>query len=220
MPYDLIVFDWDGTLMNSTPAITRSIQKACADLGLPVPDDSVASWVIGLGLEDAIRKAVPDLRQADVPRYIERYRWHYLQRDPELPLFEGVVELLTELADSSVLTAVATGKSRIGLERVLERTGLRPMFQATRCADETHPKPHPAMLLELSAELGVDPGRVLMIGDTTHDLAMARAAGANGWGVVHGAHPRHELEAFGAQALFDSIPHIHETLRGHGVLGS
>lgn len=219
MPYDLIVFDWDGTLMNSTPAITRSIQGACADLGLPVPDDSVASWVIGLGLEDAIRRAAPDLRQSDVPRYIERYRWHYLQRDPELPLFDGATELLAALADSPVLTAVATGKSRIGLERVLERTGLRPMFQATRCADETHPKPHPAMLLEISAELGVDPARVLMIGDTTHDLAMARAAGAAGWGVVHGAHSRQELEAFGAQPLFDSIAQIHRALESQGVLG-
>ncbi len=164
MGYSLVVFDWDGTLMDSTHSIVAAIQGACRDLDLPVPSASSASWVIGLSLESALRRAVPELTQAMVPRFLERYRTHYLLRDSELRLFEGVRELLADLASQDVRLAVATGKSRVGLNRALAATGLGPLFDATRTADETFSKPHPAMLQELMHELGHEADAVVMVG--------------------------------------------------------
>lgn len=193
--FDLIVFDWDGTLMDSAAAIVHAIQASCRDLGLPEPSDERARYVIGLGLGDALRHAVPELRESDYPRMIERYRHHYLSRDHELTLFDGVEALLAELAARGRMLGVATGKSRAGLDRVLSNTGLGVHFHATRCADECFSKPHPAMLDELMGELGVMPERTLMVGDTTHDLQMAKNAGVAALGVSFGAHPRAALEA-------------------------
>src|SRR5690606_5350841 len=132
MSYSLVVFDWDGTLMDSTPAIIAAMQSACRDMGLPVPPDEAASWVIGLGLADALRTAVPTLKESDWQPFAERYRYHYLTRDPEVRLFEGVDALLQKLAQSGVQLAVATGKSRKGLDRSLRSTGLTGRFHATR----------------------------------------------------------------------------------------
>ena len=186
--FDLIVFDWDGTLMDSTAHITRSIQAACRDLGLPVPADEAASYVIGLGLRDALQIAAPTLDPSDYPRLADRYRYHFLLKDSQIELFKGARELLEELRDAGYLLAVATGKSRVGLNRALDAAGLMRMFDGTRCADETFSKPHPAMLHELTRELGQDLGRTVMIGDTTHDLQMAQNAGTAGIGVAYGAH--------------------------------
>ena len=193
--FDLIVFDWDGTLMDSAAAIVHAIQASCRDLGLPEPSDERARYVIGLGLGDALRHAVPELRESDYPRMIERYRHHYLSRDHELTLFDGVEALLAELSARGRMLGVATGKSRAGLDRVLGNTGLGVHFHATRCADECFSKPHPAMLDELMGELGVMPERTLMVGDTTHDLQMAKNAGVAVLAVSFGAHPRAALEA-------------------------
>lgn len=193
--FELIVFDWDGTLLDSAAAIVRSIQASCADLGVPEPSDEQARYVIGLGLGDALRHAVPALNEGDYPRLIERYRVHFLARDQELQLFAGVRELLPELVRRGHLLGVATGKSRPGLDRALGFTGLGEHFLATRCADESFSKPHPAMLEELMAELGVSPERTLMVGDTTHDLQMAKNAGVQALGVGFGAHPLAALEA-------------------------
>lgn len=204
----LVVFDWDGTLMDSTHAITAAIQRAAADLGLPVPSREQASWVIGLGLHDALARAVPELPATDVPRFVEAYRRHYLLRDPELVLFEGAVELLDELLGRGCRLAVATGKSRVGLDRALAQTGLRDRFESTRCADETHAKPHPAMLLQLMDELGAEPQHTWMVGDTTHDLDMAAAAGTHAIGVLWGAHPRDELLSRSPRALVSSIAEL------------
>ena len=192
--FDLVVFDWDGTLMDSTDVIATSIQRACVDLGLPVPSDQRASHVIGLGLSDALAYAVPELPRARFPEMIERYRHHYLSRDADLPLFPGVREILAALKEEGHYVAVATGKSRVGLERALDHTGLRPLFDATRCADECRSKPDPAMLFELGDELGVRNARMLMVGDTTHDLLMASNAGAASVGVSYGAHAARALE--------------------------
>src|SRR5690606_10241917 len=156
MQYSLVVFDWDGTLMDSTPAIVAAMQAACRDLGLPVPPDEVASWVIGLGLDDATRTAVPTLRDDQWPAFAERYRFHYLTRDPELRLFDGVESMIEDLANRGVRLAVATGKSRRGLDRALRATGLHDAFHTPRCADETHSKPHRAMLLEIMEELDIE----------------------------------------------------------------
>ena len=191
--FDLIVFDWDGTLMDSTSTIVRCIQAAARDLGLPIPDKSAASYVIGLGLQDAMQAAIPDVDPKYYPRIVERYRHHYLGQDQDLSLFDGVREMLEDLAHQGYFLAVATGKSRVGLNRALNTTKLLTMFDATRCADETFSKPHPAMLQELTRELGQEMQRTLMIGDTTHDLQMAINAGAAGVAVEFGAHPVKQL---------------------------
>jgi phosphoglycolate phosphatase len=191
--FDLIVFDWDGTLMDSTAHIARSIQAACRDLSLPVPDYEAASYVIGLGLREALQIAAPTLDPAGYPRLVERYRFHFLLKDPEITLFDGVREMLVELRDTGYLLGVATGKSRVGLNRALDQAHLTSLFDCTRCADETFSKPHPAMLHELTRELGQDLARTVMVGDTTHDLLMAQNAGAAGVGVAYGAHSQDSL---------------------------
>src|SRR5690606_752803 len=154
-----------------------------------------ARYVIGLGLGDALRHAVPDLDEASYPRMVERYRHHYLSSDHELTLFDGVAEMIDALAARGHLLAVATGKSRLGLDRALGHSGLGAYFHATRCADECFSKPHPAMLEELMDELGAVPERTLMIGDTTHDLQMAKNARTAGLAVGFGAHPVEVLAA-------------------------
>lgn len=212
MAYGLVVFDWDGTLMDSTHSIVAAIQAACRDLELPVPTAAQASWVIGLSLEGALRRAVPQLTPAMMPRFLERYRIHFLLRDPELRLFDGVEPLLEDLANRNVRLAVATGKSRVGLNRVLDATGLRRYFDATRCADETFGKPHPAMLNELMGELDADPEGVIMVGDTSHDMQMASNAGVHGLGVSYGAHPVKEILGCGPQAVVDDVPAMKEWL--------
>jgi len=208
--YSLVVFDWDGTLMDSTNGIVTALQGACRDLDLPVPTASEASWVIGLSLESAVRRAVPTLTQAQLPQFLERYRIHYLLRDPDLKLFDGINTLLSDLAACNVQLAVATGKSRVGLNRVLAATGLKSMFGATRTADETFSKPHPAMLQELMEELDVQPDRVIMVGDTSHDLNMAKNAGVHGLGVTYGAHTPQELLGCAPQALVDDVVALRE----------
>jgi phosphoglycolate phosphatase len=213
--FDLIVFDWDGTLMDSTGTIVRCIQASARDLGLPVPDQRSASYVIGLGLQDAMEAVLPDLDSKYYPFMVERYRHHYLAQDQELTLFQGVPEMLADLAHQGYFLAVATGKSRVGLNRALHTTKLLSLFDATRCADETFSKPHPAMLLELTRELGQDLKRTLMIGDTTHDLQMALNAGASGVGVHYGAHTPEELKSLNPLYTADSVALLHAWLNEH-----
>lgn len=210
--FDVVVFDWDGTLSDSTAAIARAIQDAAADLGLPVPDDATASHVIGLGLHEALARAVPTLPAERIPEYSARYRVHYFAREAELVLFPGALELIAELRAAGVRLGIATGKSQRGLQRALASAGLEAQFAATRCADQTHPKPHPAMLLELADELMVTPQRMLMVGDTTHDLQMAEAASAAAVGLTQGAHPEEQLAACRPLALFDSLGQLHQWL--------
>jgi len=207
-PFDLVVFDWDGTVVDSTAMIARSIQKAAADLGLRVPSLERASHVIGLGLRDALAAAVPDLAADRIEAFTERYRHHYIAIEQEIVLFSGIRELLVELTESGAVLAVATGKSRRGLDRSFAATGLGMFFAESRCADETHPKPHPAMLHEITAALAMSRQRTVMIGDTTHDLAMARSAGTASIGVTYGAHPRAQLVAEGALALVDDVAEL------------
>lgn len=206
--FDLIVFDWDGTLMDSAAAIVHAIQAASLDLGLPAPAEPQARHVIGLGLVDALQRAVPELPEHEYPRMVERYRHHYLSRDHELVLFEGIEALLEELAERGFMLAVATGKSRLGLDRALTHSGLGPCFQSLRCADQCHSKPHPQMLEELMEELGAVPERTLMIGDTTHDLQMAKNAGTGGLGVSYGAHPGAELRALNPLGCVDTVEEL------------
>jgi phosphoglycolate phosphatase len=210
--YSLVVFDWDGTLMDSTVGITIAIQEAARDLGLPVPDRERASHVIGLGLHDALRAAVPDLPQQKYAEFVEAYRRHFLVRQDEMGLFPGVREMLEELVARGHRLAVATGKSRRGLDHQFGLTGLGELFVASRCADESKPKPHPAMLLELMDELAMARRELLMIGDTSHDLGMAQSAGVDAVAVGYGAHPIESLSAWNPRASVRSIAELRQWL--------
>lgn len=214
--FALIVFDWDGTLVDSTAIIASCLQAACRDIGEPVPDDAAARFVIGLGLRDALTHVAPSLSVDRYPELSARYRDHYLARDPDIPLFEGARALLDELAQAGYLLAVATGKTRLGLDRALAAHDLVERFHATRCADEGRPKPHPDMLLHLMAELGVPPARTLMIGDTTHDLAVAHGAGANALAVAYGAHEPEGLAALAPLATVHSVAELRSWLARNG----
>lgn len=186
--FDLIAFDWDGTLYDSTAAIVRSIQAAVRDVGGTVPSAEAAAYVIGMALVPALAHAAPDVPRERYDALANRYRYHYLQLQNELSLFDGVLPLLDALRARGHWLAVATGKSRRGLNEVLQTVDLRGRFDSSRTADETAGKPHPLMLQELMAEFDVAPERVLMIGDTTHDLQMAHNAGCASVGVGYGAH--------------------------------
>ena len=211
--YDLIVFDWDGTVMDSTAVIAGSIQAACRDLDLPVPSDAAARHVIGMGLAEALQHAVPNAPESIYGLLVERYRHHFLVQDEAIPLFAGAREAIAELYDAGYLLAVATGKSRHGLDRVLQSSGLQSYFHATRTADVTFSKPHPAMLLEIMDELGMMRERVLMVGDTTHDLQMAINAGVDAVGMTQGAHPAEQLRELQPRALLDDFAGLRDWFR-------
>lgn len=217
--FELVVFDWDGTLADSTAIITDAIRAACADVGAAVPDRATASFVIGLGLADALAHIAPGLSPAGQRQLSERYRHHYLARDAEIPLFEGVPAMLDELEAAGVRLAVATGKTRVGLDRALAKLGLAGRFHATRCSDEGLPKPHPGMLLHLMDRLGAAAPATLMIGDTTHDLDLARNAGASAVAVAYGAHPPAGLEARGPLATLHSVAELRRWLATNLVEG-
>jgi phosphoglycolate phosphatase len=213
--FDLIAFDWDGTLFDSTALIVRSLQNACRDLELPVPDDQRAAYVIGLGLHDALRHAVPGLPSERYPELGTCYRHHYLSSQHELSLFDGTLEMLRALKARHHFLTVATGKNRRGLDDVLALTELRGLFDGSRTADETASKPHPRMLQELMAEFGVEPARTLMIGDTTHDLQMAANAAAPAVGVSFGAHDHEAFEPFAPLFVAHSTRELHRWLLDH-----
>ena len=214
--FDLVVFDWDGTVMDSTGTIVTCIQEAARDLGYEVPHDSVASYVIGLGLNDALQHAVPSLPAAEYPKLVQRYVTHWRAREHEMTLFDGMRELLAELKGRDIKLAVATGKSRAGLDRSMTHGGLDGMFDWSRCADETHSKPHPQMLHDLLDRFMVEPARTLMIGDSTHDSQMALNAGVPALSVTYGAHPREQLETVAALAIVDSVGQLRHWLQQHG----
>ena len=213
--YPLLVFDWDGTLIDSAAAIVESLQSACTDIGLKRPEDARARHIIGLGLKDALHYLVPELDERDYSRLVERYRVHFLARDRETTLFAGIETGLTALRERGHLLAIATGKSRRGLERALDQTGLRTHFTASRCADEGYSKPHPGMLQAVMEELCIGEERTLMIGDTTHDLQMAANAGVRGLAVSYGAHPRGALLVECPEACVDTVDELLGWLATH-----
>ncbi len=192
--FRLLVFDWDGTLMDSAGRIVACMQAAAQDLGIDVPSETAVRNIIGLGLREALTQLYPDDVEQILTPLVERYRHYYLGADTTpSPLFPGAFEVLRQLNEAGYLMAVATGKGRPGLDRVLEETATGPLFHATRCADEGFSKPHPDMLFQLMDELGADPGETLMIGDTEYDLQMAANAGVAGLAVTCGAHEAERL---------------------------
>jgi phosphoglycolate phosphatase len=210
--YDLIAFDWDGTLFDSTAIITRCIQNAVRDVGGTVPGDKEAAYVIGMGLMQALAHAAPDVPADKYPLLGERYRFHYMAHQNDLSLFTGVLELLDDLKQRHHWLAVATGKSRRGLDEVLHTVQLKGVFNGSRTADETAGKPHPRMLQELMREFGVEPERTLMIGDTTHDLQMALNAGCPSVGVSYGAHEPEAFHALQPLHVAHSVRDLHDWL--------
>jgi len=213
--FDLIAFDWDGTLFDSTAIITRCIQAAVADVGGTVPSDKDASYVIGLGLMQALAHAAPDVPKEKYPLLGARYKHHYVLHQNDISLFDGVLSMLDALKAAGHLLAVATGKSRSGLNEALQAVELRGVFDGSRTADETAGKPHPLMLQELMAEFGVPPERVLMIGDTTHDLQLALNAGCASVGVSYGAHEPAAFTPLQPRHVAHSVAELHTWLLAH-----
>lgn len=210
--FDLIAFDWDGTVADSTAIITRSIQEAVRDVGGTVPSDEQASYVIGMALMPALAHAAPDVPPEKHAELGNRYRYHFFKHQNDICLFKGILPLLTELRTRGHWLAVATGKSRMGLNHAFQDEQLRGMFDGSRTADETAGKPSPLMLQELMAEFGVEPERVLMIGDTTHDLQMAMNAGCASVGVSYGAHAPDQFGALGPLFIAESVAELHRWL--------
>lgn len=212
-PFDLVVFDWDGTLMDSQARIVACIQAAFEDAGVPAPSQEAASDIIGLGLEEAMARLWPGSSADQRSQVVIHYRRHFLvTNEIRSELFPGAGEMLSRLSDQGYLLAVATGKSRAGLDKELDRTGLGALFQATRCADETFSKPNPQMLHELMDELGVQASRTLMVGDTEYDLQMAINARARSLAVCHGVHDAQRLLACGPLACLESLQEIPDWL--------
>lgn len=213
--FELLVFDWDGTLMDSEARIVACVREAVREIGLEVPPDSAIRNIIGLGLSEAVIALFPEADSQLVGEISDRYREHFLfQNQTPMPLFEGVEETLQELASRGHLMAVATGKSRRGLERSLEHTGLGELFHITRCADEAFSKPHPEMLLQIMDQLGVDPRDTLMIGDTEYDMEMATNAGSAALAVSCGVHETERLLRHGPLDCLARVPDMPAWLDG------
>ena len=213
--FDLIAFDWDGTLFDSTAIIVRCIQLAVADVGGAVPSDRDAAYVIGMGLMEALAHAAPDVPRERYAELGAAYRRHYIHHQDDLSLFEGVLPMLADLRAREHRLAVATGKSRRGLDDVLRTVQLAGVFDGSRTADETAGKPDPRMLHELMEEFGTEPQRTLMIGDTTHDLQMALNAGCPSVAVSYGAHLPDGFEALRPRAIVHSVQELHRWLLGN-----
>ena len=210
--FDLIAFDWDGTLFDSTAIITRCIQLAVGDVGGTVPNDQDAAYVIGLGLMQALAHAAPDVPQSRYPELGARYKHHYTAHQNDISLFNGVLGMLADLKSRKHVLTVATGKSRLGLDEALNAVELKGVFDGSRTADETAGKPHPRMLNELMAQFGVEPARTLMIGDTTHDLQMAINAQCPSVGVSYGAHKPDAFHALAPLYIAHSVQSLHQWL--------
>jgi phosphoglycolate phosphatase len=210
--FDLIAFDWDGTLFDSTKIIVRCIQRAVEDVGGAVPGDKEAAYVIGMGLMQALAHAAPDVPQDKYPELGARYRHHYTTHQDDLVLFDGVMPMLRELKARHHWLAVATGKSRRGLDDALRSSQLHGVFDGSRTADETAGKPHPRMLEELMREFRTGRERTLMIGDTTHDLQMAVNAGCPAIGVSYGAHEPGEFGSLSPLVIAHSVGELHRWL--------
>ena len=210
--FDLIAFDWDGTLFDSTKIIVRCIQKAVADVGGAVPTDQAAAYVIGMGLMEALAHAAPDVPRDRYADLGAAYRRHYVTHQEDLSLFDGILPMLADLRARQHWLAVATGKSRRGLDDALRAVELAGVFDGSRTADETAGKPDPRMLHELMGEFGTEPHRTLMIGDTTHDLQMALNAGCPSVAVSYGAHTTEGFEALRPVAIVHSVRELHDWL--------
>lgn len=213
-PFQLVVFDWDGTVVDSLARIVSSMQLAAEDLSLTPSTRDAVHNIVGLALDDAISRLHPELDQYGIQRMHDRYAFHYVEgdRNPS-PFFPGMSELLQQLHGSGVLLSVATGKSRKGLDRIMQAHQVEPLFHSSRCADETRSKPEPHMLLEILDFHKVSPADAVMIGDTEFDLEMARRAGVASVGVTWGAHDITRLRRHGPKICVDTVDALSQWLR-------
>lgn len=212
--YKMVVFDWDGTLMDSAAKIVNCFRSAARDVGAPVPAPEAVRGIIGLGLNEALDTLFPGTGEGVRRRLTESYREHFLERDgTRTALFPGVAEGLATLREDDYLLAIATGKARRGLDRVLDETGIRHLFAASRCVDEAQSKPHPQMLRDLLAETGIGAGDALMVGDTTFDLQMAAAADMDALAVSYGAHPVEPLLAENPRGCLEEFEEVVQWIR-------
>jgi phosphoglycolate phosphatase len=205
--YELLIFDWDGTLINSEANIVSCMKAAISDLQLPLVSDGEIKNIIGLGLTEALTALYPDIDTNTATRLTDRYRFHFLTSEPSEP-FQGVTETLAHLNEAEYLMAVATGKGRKGLDKALSATGYDALFHVSRCADETRSKPHPQMLYEILDFVGVEAENALMIGDTEYDINMANNAGLDSIAVTYGVHERERLAQCNPTTLIDSFTEL------------
>lgn len=213
--YELIVFDWDGTLMDSEARIVACMRHAARDAGVAPPSDAATRDIIGLGLREAVQRLFPDVNPGGIDELVEAYRRHWLGDLMEpAPLFAGARELVEGLRDAGHLLAVATGKSRRGLDKAFADSGLGGFFDASRCADEAFSKPHPQMLLDILTDLDTRAQAAVVVGDTEYDMQMARGAGVDAVGVAHGVHAAERLLAQGAMRCFDDLYTLSDWLLG------
>ncbi len=204
--FRLVVFDWDGTLLDSEGRIVECLHAASQEAGLASLPPKTLSNVIGLGLKEAVETLYPAIDAAVYHHFLERYRHHYLfASQTPTPLFTGAREMLEDLYQRGFWLAIATGKARRGLDRVLAEQDLAHLFHATRCADETFSKPHPQMLLDIMDRVGAEPDQTLMVGDTEYDILMAHHAKTAAVGVGYGVHGRERLLRHPILACVDSL---------------
>lgn len=209
MRYSLLIFDWDGTIIDSIARIVASMQHAAQHLGWPMPDVMAVRNIIGLGLREALTELFPTSTPAQREALVSAYREHFMERCTiPTPLFIGVRATLDRLRQAGYTLAIATGKGRGGLDRALAEAKLQAYFTASRCADETASKPDPRMLHELLAETGWSPQQALMIGDTEYDMAMARAVGMASLAVSYGVHSKERLLRHAPIACIDAFDEI------------
>ncbi len=208
----MIIFDWDGTLMDSTARIVSCMQQAAIEVELPVPDAEAVRQIIGLSLFHAFDVLFPNSNGAIQQHLFQRYRQLYIEEDKTpSPLFEGAINCLTSLVEHGFSLTVATGKARVGLTRVMDEVKLAHLFTDTICADEAEGKPSPDMINQLLQRAGLSAGQAVMIGDTEHDLEMASKAGVTSYGVSHGAHTVEQLLKWQPLAMvdhLDELPHL------------
>lgn len=214
--FQLIIFDWDGTLIDSQQNIVACLQSMIRDLGLPERSEDQLSNIIGLGLYEALTQLFPEHAEDTHQQMIDRYRYHFLSSEPSA-CFQGVQDLLPRLVEDGYMLAVATGKGRQGLNKALDSTGFSQWFVSTRCADESRSKPHPQMLEEILEETGVDNDKAIMIGDTEYDMLMAQHAGMASVGVSYGVHSANRLQQHDPMIILDDLRHLPDWLNGEKI---
>ena len=213
--YKLVIFDWDGTLMDSVDRIVSSMQSAAKIVGLAIPSNNAAKQIIGLSIPEALKTLFAGITDEQIETMRLQYKYEYLEGDTTpTPLFDYALNLLTQLKQESKLLAVATGKGREGLNRVLQVSETSAFFHTTRCAGEMPSKPDPEMINIILAELDIAPHEAIMIGDTSHDLKMAQNAGVDSIGVTFGVHNKQVLEQYAPKATVDSLSELHQLLLG------
>jgi len=213
--YKLIIFDWDGTLMDSVDRIVSSMQSAAKTVGLLIPTNDEVKQIIGLSITEALEHLFAGITGEQIDAMRSQYKYQYQEIDnTPTPLFENAMNLLSQLKQQNKLLAVATGKGREGLNRVLHISKTEGFFHTTRCAGEMPSKPSPKMLTSILAELKVATHEAIMIGDTSHDLKMAKNAGVDSIGVTHGVHDKQVLNQYNPKAVVDSLTELHQLLLG------